>query len=171
MLKLKKLGVCVCLAMTSVMTIAPIVHAQPKDSWYLVEKDSYVQKISNEKTNYSDKKIKELLKKSQVKDANSKYEDDDIKKFARQFIGNGRNVYDLKSLSDNGLFNLKVSSNKAFNYGILSTDDFKNPSFITIMCKCSEKDYKNLINYVGEDYYDDIYFMPDYNLLQIYIKY
>ncbi|MBR6404073.1 MAG: hypothetical protein IKS48_11870 [Eubacterium sp.] len=171
MQKLKKLGVCISLAIASVMTIAPIVHAQPNDSWNLVIKDSYVQKIRTEKKQYSDKKVKELLKKCQVFDANSKYEDDDIRKFGRQFIGNGRNVYDLKSLSDYGLFNVKVSSNTAFNYGILSTDDFQNPSFMTIMCKCSEKDYKNLMKYVGEDYYDDIYFMPAYNTLQIYIEF
>ena len=190
MRKLKKLGVCVCVAAVAIMSMALGVSAKDYD-WYRVEKDSYVQEVSGSNKKYSSKKYSELLKKSQVTDPKSMYEDYDIQKFARQYIGNGRKVYDLKSLAENGLYSLKVSKNKAFNYGTLTTDDFKNPSFMTIDCKCSEKDFKAYIDYAGDDYekvdspsgtyiYNrtgednsewELFFDPNSNFFELYIKY
>lgn len=152
MKKFKKLGLFLGSIAVGVMLMAPAVNAQEQD-WFSDVRDSYTQNVYEVKFNYTDQQYSDLLKTCQVNEPKEMYLDDDIKKMANQQKIANRKVYDLRFLTEFGLYNLKCGKNKAFNYGIVSTDNLKNPSSIVIFCKCSDKDFADYMNFVGKNFY------------------
>ena len=147
---LKKLRMCLCMALVGTMLMATTANAAEPLTWFLDERDTYTQTISDVKYNYTKEQKKACINQCEVINPEM-YLDDTIKKYATQGLGAHFKMYDLRYLADFGLYSLKCGENKAFNYGFIKTDDFLNPSYIYVFCKCSNKDFKDFMNYHGYD--------------------
>ena len=183
MKRFKKLKMCICFAAVGTMLMASVAHAQ--QNFYLDKKDTYTQSMTEVKNSYTKDQKKAIINQCEVINPDNMYLDDAIKKYVKQTTSMYK-IYDLRSLSGFGLFSIKCGSNKVFNYGVIATDDFLNPSFINVYCKCSDKDFNDYYNYAWKGisknadneyikYVDgnkwNMYYVQSDNILRINIRY
>ena len=147
MRRLKKLGVCLSLAIAGAMIMAVPACAKEK---YNDVRDSYIS-ADNKPVKYSDSQKKALYENCRVKNPNDWYLDDYIKDYANEYKDDNY-VGDLRVLNQYGLRGVTADyDNTVFDYGIWVTDNPMNPSWHTFVFKCSDKDYKKYLGYNKSD--------------------
>ena len=145
MRKLKKFGIGVCMAaIAASMVVTPVVAKSSDNSYYNYTLDSYTQPAKRVKnwTEFNGQ-LEELMMQCKVQDPASWYVDTGIKDAAAKYLKKKYYVGDLRFLTDNGIYTLKTSTSKAFNYGIVISDDINSGRY-TVICKCSQSDFNEL---------------------------
>ena len=170
MRKLKKLGVCLSMAIVGAIIMA--VPASAKEMYNDV-RDSYRQPCSGEVDyNYGDKV--DLYEFCRIYDPEDWYDDDYIKEYATAY----NNIYvgDLGTLSEVGLTYVTANTiSEVFNYGIYVTDNYLNPSFYIYIFKCTDGEYNDLFEYwragIPSNHFADYSFESDCSLGKLNVSY
>ncbi|MBR6404074.1 MAG: hypothetical protein IKS48_11875 [Eubacterium sp.] len=143
MRRFKKLGLCVSLVTVATLTLALPVSASSNDV-----DNSYTQTINYRRVEYTDVQKLELYAMSRVLKPSSKYQDAGIIAAAEDKISKGCYVFDLKEVTDYGIYEFKSSEDKVFSYGIV-VENPADESHTTCICKCSKTDYDELTAYIN----------------------
>ena len=155
MRKLKKLGVCLCMAVIGATIMAVPAYAKGNNSRYHKEsRNTYTEPEVVLKYQYTSSHGNAYYQESRVTNPEKMYKDETIRKYAEESIEKGYYVGDLKTLNRYGLeCGLSVNNDRVFNTGIAIYDEgdyYDDTSFATYVCKCSDRDYEELY-----DYYND----------------
>ena len=152
MKKFKKLLIGICTTALCLESIGMPVAAKSKKSteeYYNYTLDSYTQSSRSNNAKYTQDQAKALFEQCRVtsENLNDWYEDTGIKRKAKEYLNDKENYYvgNLRYLTDFGLCSLSCDNGKkAFNYGIVIMDEPICPSYMKVICKCSDSDLKEL---------------------------
>lgn len=153
MRRLKKICVCLSMALVGALMAVSTVSAKSGDSGYFNDvRDSYTEPIYGLDANYTNDQYEALWEQCRVINPESLYMDTGIINAARKYIGNSKYsfVADLRYINTFKLGYELCDEKTAFNYGFVAYHA-NSESDNTSVCKCSSSDFNRLKKYYGKD--------------------
>lgn len=179
MRRLKKLGVCISMAVVGTTMMVSTVSAKSNDSEYYKDvRDSYTGPAYDIFWDYSDDQHDGLMEQCRIQNPENWYMDTGIIEAAREYMDKSKYSYvgNLRYMTEFQLAYIKCDANSAFNYGLFAIDA-SNPDHKIYVCKCSISDYERLKNNLGIDIDEFVYndidsynqynFDPDKEILKV----